>query len=100
MVMPADPQVSGSFRARSTLMAMALLAGLTATTAGQAMAGVQFENCVHGSDGSITCDTVPTGNTLMNDVEARYGWLQNASPGWSEFDPYQGYDDDFGDNQP
>ena len=31
------------------------------------MAGVQFGNCVHGSDGSITCDTVPIGNTLMND---------------------------------
>ncbi len=70
-----------------------------ASGTGTAMADVRFENCVTGSDGSITCDTVPTGNTLINDVEARYGLLQNASPGWSEFDPYEGYDDDFGDNQ-
>lgn len=67
--------------------------------AGGAQANVLFENCVTGADGSITCDTVPTGNTLMNDVDARYGLLQNASPGWSEFDPYQGYDDDFGGNE-
>lgn len=63
------------------------------------LANVQFENCVTAADGSITCDTVPTGNTLMNDVDARYGLLQNASPGWSEFEPYQGYDDDFGGNE-
>jgi hypothetical protein len=67
--------------------------------AGPSLANVQFENCVTGADGSITCDTVPTGNTLMNDVDARYGLLQNASPGWSEFEPYQGYDDDFGGNE-
>ena len=61
-------------------------------------AGVQFENCVSGPGGAITCDTRPTGNTLMNDVDARYGLLQQASPGWSEFDPYAGYNDDFGGN--
>lgn len=61
-------------------------------------AGIQFENCVRGPGGSITCDTVPTGNTLMNDIDARYGLLQQASPGWSEFDPYAGYNDDFGGN--
>jgi hypothetical protein len=66
---------------------------------GTALANVQFENCVTAADGSITCDTVPTGNTLMNDVDARYGLLQNASPGWSEFEPYEGYDDDFGGNE-
>jgi len=62
-------------------------------------AGVQFENCIHGSDGSITCDTVPTGDTLMDDESARFGLLQNASPGWSEFDPYEGFEDEFGGNQ-
>ena len=61
-------------------------------------AGIQFENCVRGAGGSITCDTAPTGNTLMNDIDARYGLLQQASPGWSEFDPYAGYDQDFGGN--
>jgi len=61
-------------------------------------ADVKFDNCVRGSDGSITCDTVPTGNTLLNDKDAQYGLLQNASPGWSEFDPYEGYGEDFGDD--
>jgi len=61
-----------------------------------ASAGVRFENCVQGSDGSISCDTVPTGNTYLNDKDAQYGLLQQASPGWAEFNPYQGYDEDFG----
>lgn len=59
-------------------------------------AGVLFQNCVSGADGSLTCDTVPTGNTLFDDQAARFGLLINASPGWSEFDPYAGYDDEFG----
>ncbi len=61
-------------------------------------AGVQFENCVTAADGSVTCDTVPTGNTLMNDVDARFGLFQDASPGWSEFDPYGGFGDGFAGN--
>lgn len=64
-----------------------------------ARAGVLFENCVSSPDGSITCDTVPTGNTLFDAEAARDGLLQNASPGWSEFDPYEGFEDDFGGNQ-
>lgn len=81
---------------------LALAGVLTCSLLGaqaKVLANVQFENCVTAADGSITCDTVPTGNTLMNDVDARYGLLQNASPGWSEFEPYQGYDDDFGGNE-
>jgi hypothetical protein len=84
------------------LRRLALAGVLTCSLLGaeaNVLANVQFENCVTGADGSITCDTVPTGNTLMNDVDARYGLLQNASPGWSEFEPYQGYDDDFGGNE-
>jgi len=76
---------------------VAVLAAATLPLA--AHAGVQFENCVRGSDGSITCDTVPTGNTLLNDESARYGLLNDASPGWSEFEPYEGLDDEFGGNQ-
>jgi len=64
-----------------------------------ARAGVLFENCATGADGSITCDTVPTGDTLFDAEAARDGLLQNASPGWSEFDPYEGFDDEFGGNQ-
>lgn len=75
-----------------------LLLGLLGAVA-PAMAGVRFENCVTAPDGSITCDTVPTGNTLAQDIDSRYGLLDNASPGWSEFDPYAGYEDDFGGNQ-
>ena len=66
------------------------------TPAAPARAGIRFENCVTASDGSISCDTVPTGNTYLNDKDAQYGLLQQASPGWSEFNPYQGYDEDFG----
>ncbi len=63
-----------------------------------AAAGVIFENCQTAADGSISCDTRPTGNTLMDDEAARYGLLDQASPGWAEFDPYEGDDDMFGGN--
>jgi hypothetical protein len=62
------------------------------------VAGVVFENCQTAADGSISCDTRPTGNTLMDDEAARYGLFDQASPGWAEFDPYEGYDDMFGGN--
>jgi hypothetical protein len=75
-----------------------LVLSSTALSGHPVWAGIQFENCVRGPGGSITCDTVPTGNTLMNAIDARDGLLQQASPGWSEFDPYAGYDDDFGGN--
>lgn len=77
--------------------ALLLLASAALLGSPQALrAGVRFENCVQGSDGSISCDTVPTGNTYLNDKDAQYGLLQQASPGWAEFNPYQGYDEDFG----
>jgi hypothetical protein len=90
----ARPLVSVRWGSLAGLLLLLLVGG-----GGRALANVQFENCVTAADGSITCDTVPTGNTLMNDVDARYGLLQNASPGWSEFEPYEGYDDDFGGNE-
>jgi len=60
--------------------------------AAPAFAGVEFDNCVTGADGSISCDTRPTGNTRMNDEAARYGLFDQASPGWAEYNPYEGYD--------
>lgn len=63
-----------------------------------AAAGVEFDNCQPAADGGITCDTRPTGNTLMDDESARYGLFNDASPGWNEFDPDQGFEDDFGGN--
>ena len=83
----------GGFQAR--LFSMALL-GLLLAAASPLRAGVHFENCVTAADGAITCDTVPTGNTLADDEAARFGLFANASPGWNEFDPYAGYEDDFG----
>ncbi len=62
-------------------------------------ADVVFQNCVPVAGGGITCDTRPEGNTLMNDEAARYGLFDQASPGWDEFEPYQGYDDMFGGNE-
>jgi hypothetical protein len=64
-----------------------------------ARADVVFQNCVPVAGGGITCDTRPEGNTLMNDEAARYGLFDQASPGWDEFEPYQGYDDMFGGNE-
>jgi hypothetical protein len=62
-------------------------------------ADVVFDNCRPAGDGGITCDTRPTGNTLMDDEDARYGLLQQANPGWNEFMPEEGYDDMFGGNE-
>ena len=60
--------------------------------AGPAQAGIDFTGCTSGPDGSITCNTVPTGNTLTDDIDARYGLDDEDSPGWSEYEPYQGFD--------
>ena len=78
----------GGFQA--LLFTKALL-GLLLAAASPMQAGVHFENCVTAADGAITCDTVPTGNTLADDEAARFGLFANASPGWNEFDPYAGY---------
>jgi len=86
----------GGFQAR--LFTVALL-GLLLAEAFPLRAGVRFENCVTAADGAVSCDTVPTGNTLADDEAARFGLFSNASPGWNEFDPYAGYEDDFGGNQ-
>jgi hypothetical protein len=63
-----------------------------------ARAGVVFTDCQPVAGGGITCDTQPTGNTLDDDEAARYGLFDEASPGWAEFDPYEGYDDMLGGN--
>ena len=69
-----------------------LLAPVAALPAPAALAGVVFDNCVSGADGSISCDTRPSGNTLADDEAARYGLFDQASPGWAEYSPYAGYD--------
>lgn len=94
---PLTPRRPGLRPLQRAIAGVALL--LSGLVPSAVQAGVQFENCVHGSDGAITCDTVPTGDTLLDDESARFGLLQNASPGWSEFDPYEGLEDEFGGNQ-
>lgn len=64
-----------------------------------ARADVVFENCRRTADGGITCDTRPTGATLMDEEAARYGLLQQASPGWNQFEPFGGDDEMFGGNE-
>ena len=71
---------------------------LFALGGGPVVAGVEFTGCSDGPGGSVTCNTVPTGNTLTNEIDARFDLDSEASPGWSEFNPDQGFDDDFGDN--
>ena len=77
------------------------LAGLSLALLGPspAHAGVEFDNCQPTADGGISCYTRPTGNTLMDDQTARYGLFNDASPGWSEFDPDEGFEDDLGGNE-
>lgn len=77
------------------------LTGLSLALLGSspARAGVEFDNCQPTADGGISCDTRPTGNTLMDDQTARYGLFNDASPGWSEFDPDAGFEDDLGGNE-
>jgi len=81
---------------RSALAVGVISTGLLVGQRGRA--GVEFDNCQPTADGGISCDTRPTGNTQMDDEAARYGLFNDASPGWSEFDPDQGFEDDFGGN--
>ena len=81
---------------RSALAVGAISTGLLLGQPGRA--GVEFDNCQPTADGGISCDTRPTGNTQMDDEAARYGLFNDASPGWSEFDPDQGFEDDLGGN--
>jgi len=80
------------------VLVVAAAGGVSLTAVSPARAGVEFDNCQPTPDGGVTCDTRPTGNTLADDEAARYGLFDEASPGWNEFDPYEGYDDMFGGN--
>ena len=84
---------------RSLALSIALVGLGLGLPPGPARADVVFQNCVPVAGGGITCDTRPEGNTLMDDEAARYGLFDQASPGWDEFEPYQGYDDMFGGNE-
>jgi len=64
-----------------------------------AQAGVEFDDCQPTPEGGVTCDTRPTGNTNLDAIDARFGLMEEASPGWNEFDPYEGDDETFGGNE-
>ena len=78
----------------SGLKAQSLIAALVAAGGlgtGLVRAGVVFDNCITAADGSLSCDTRPTGNTVLDDEAARYGLFDQASPGWAEYSPEQGF---------
>ena len=62
-------------------------------------AQIRFDECQPAAGGGITCNTVPYGNTRANMIDGEYGLLDQASPGWAEYNPYEGYDDMLGGNQ-
>ena len=66
---------------------------------GSTGAQVRFDDCEPSAAGGVTCNTVPEGNTRMQMIDGESGLLDEASPGWSEYDPYQGYEDMLDDNQ-
>lgn len=82
---------------RCCLVAAALAIDLAIGSRTQA--GVVFDNCQTLPGGAVSCDTRPTHNTRANDEAARYGLFDEASPGWSEFDPEEGYNAMAGLNQ-
>ena len=62
-------------------------------------AQVRFDDCQPVAGGGITCNTVPYGNTRADMIDGEYGLMDQASPGWAEYNPYEGYDDMLGGNQ-
>jgi hypothetical protein len=76
-----------------------LLVPVLVLHAASAFADVEFTYCHSLPDGGLTCDTRPTGNTLLDDEAARYGLFNDASPGWQEYDPYQQDEEMLGGNE-
>ena len=76
---------------RSLLRLALASGGLVVACATPVYAGVVFDNCQTLPGGAVSCNTRPTGNTRFNDEAARYGLFDQASPGWNEFDPEEGY---------
>ena len=60
---------------------------------------VRFDDCQPVQGGGITCNTVPYGNTRADMIDGEFGLMDQASPGWAEYNPYEGYDDMLGGNQ-
>ena len=72
---------------------------IAAAASSYARAQVRFDDCQPVAGGGITCNTVPYGNTRADMIDGEYGLMDQASPGWAEYNPYAGYDDMLGGNQ-
>ena len=60
---------------------------------------VRFDDCQPVAGGGITCNTVPYGKTRDDVIDGEFGLMDQASPGWAEYNPNEGYDDMPGENQ-
>ncbi len=93
---------AGSWQAARALLSpgfvvVALMLPLLTPRAVEAQ--VRFDDCQPVAGGGISCNTVPYGNTRTQMIDGEYGLLDQASPGWAEYDPYEGYEDMLGGNQ-
>ena len=80
-------------------MSIAALVMISADLASSLRAQVRFDDCQPVAGGGITCNTVPYGNTRADMIDAEFGLMDQASPGWAEYNPYEGYDEMLGGNQ-
>ena len=81
------------------LMNVAALVTISASLVSAVRAQVRFDDCQPVAGGGITCNTVPYGNTRADMIDGEFGLMDQASPGWAEYNPYEGYDDMLGGNQ-
>ena len=84
---------------RVFLMSVAALITISAGLVSALQAQVRFDDCQPVAGGGITCNTVPYGNTRADMIDGEFGLMDQASPGWAEYNPYEGYDDMLGGNQ-
>ena len=84
---------------RVFLTSVVALVTITTSLANPVRGQVRFDECQPVGGGGITCKTVPYGNTRANMIDGELSLMDQASPGWAEYNPYEGYDDILGGNQ-
>ncbi|QNI59593.1 hypothetical protein SynBIOSU31_02731 [Synechococcus sp. BIOS-U3-1] len=84
---------------RVSLMSVVALVTMNVSLVNPVQAQVRFDDCQPVAGGGITCNTVPYGNTRADMIDGEFGLMDQASPGWAEYNPYEGYDDMLGGNQ-
>ena len=80
------------------MMRIVVALAIAVSAISSAHAQVRFDDCQPVAGGGITCNTVPYGNTRADMVDGECGLMDQASSGWAEYKPYEGYDDMFGGN--